>query len=528
MKTAKIYARYSSNNQTEQSIEGQIRVCREFAQRNGIIIVGTYIDRATTGTNDNREAFQQMLKDSDKKSFDYVLVYKLDRFSRNKYEMAIHRKYLKDNGVKILSAMENIPETPEGVLLESLLEGMNQYYSEELSQKTLRGLRETRIKGNFPGGRVNFGYRVKNQKAVIHEEEAAIVREIFSRYANGARLIDLANELNERGILNKGKKFSTNVLYYMLENKKYIGLHTNRGVTYDNIFPAIVSKEVFDAVQKRILANKYGKHVSDVDYLLKGKVFCGYCGKPLHSATGGKPLHSATGTSSNGTIWRYYKCGSIKKRTGCQNESLKKEQLEQIVLDTLKKALIEPNNLSIVVNGIIELHRQQLTDDTQLRILEKESQHTEKAIANLLTAIEAGIFTDSTKSRLQELEEKKKELEEKILVEKSKVKASISREEIETYLKYAIQQSPKPLLDLLLQKVVVYKDRIKIYMKCVGDIPSDGSPDENNTPDGTDSVRGLLILSYSIQIKRKLPHGGRGKKRNYITQIRDFSIELYL
>ena len=190
--------------------------------------------------------------------------------------------------------------------------------------------------------------------------------------------------------------------------------------------------------------------------------------------------------------------------------------------------MIEPNNLSIVVNGIIELHRQQLTDDTQLRILEKESQHTEKAIANLLTAIEAGIFTDSTKSRLQELEEKKKELEEKILVEKSKVKASISREEIETYLKYAIQQSPKPLLDLLLQKVVVYKDRIKIYMKCVGDIPSDGSPDENNTPDGTDSVRGLLILSYSIQIKRKLPHGGRGKKRNYITQIRDFSIELYL
>lgn len=173
-------------------------------------------------------------------------------------------------------------------------------------------------------------------------------------------------------------------------------------------------------------------------------------------------------------------------------------------------------------------YKQQLADDTQLRILEKESQHTEKSITNLLTAIEAGIFTDSTKSRLQELEEKKKELEEKILVGKSIVKASISRDEIETYLKYAILQSPKPLLDLLLQKVVVYKDRIKIYMKCVGDTPSDDSPDENDTPDGTDSVRGLLILSYSIQIDRKLPHGGRGKKRNYITQIRDFSIELYL
>ena len=131
MKTGVEYLRYSSDRQTEQSIEGQKRVCDEFAKRNDIVIVDTYIDRAMTGTNDNREAFQQMLKDSDKKAWDFVLVYKLDRFSRNKYEMAIHRKHLKDNGIKILSAMENIPDTPEGILLESLLEGMNQYYSAE-------------------------------------------------------------------------------------------------------------------------------------------------------------------------------------------------------------------------------------------------------------------------------------------------------------------------------------------------------------------------------------------------------------
>lgn len=134
MKTAAVYARYSSANQTEQSIEGQLRVCREYAERNDIVIVKTYIDRAMTGTNDNREDFQRMLKDSDKKQWEFLLVYKLDRFSRNKYEMAIHRKHLKDNGIKILSAMENIPDSPEGVLLESLLEGINQYYSEELSQ----------------------------------------------------------------------------------------------------------------------------------------------------------------------------------------------------------------------------------------------------------------------------------------------------------------------------------------------------------------------------------------------------------
>ena len=113
MKTAVIYARYSSDRQTEQSIEGQVRVCNDYAERNDILIVNQYIDRATTGTNDNREAFQQMMKDSDKKAWDFVLVYKLDRFSRNKFEMAMHRKHLKDNGIKILSAMENTRTVPK-------------------------------------------------------------------------------------------------------------------------------------------------------------------------------------------------------------------------------------------------------------------------------------------------------------------------------------------------------------------------------------------------------------------------------
>jgi DNA invertase Pin-like site-specific DNA recombinase len=135
MKTAVIYARYSSDNQTEQSIEGQLRVCEEYAQKNDILILDTYIDRAMTGTNDNRADFQRMIKDSARKEWNYVLVYKLDRFSRDKYATAIHKKTLKDNGVKVLSAMENIPDTPEGIILESLLEGMNQYYSAELSQK---------------------------------------------------------------------------------------------------------------------------------------------------------------------------------------------------------------------------------------------------------------------------------------------------------------------------------------------------------------------------------------------------------
>ena len=175
MKSAVIYARYSCDAQTEQSIEGQLRVCHEYAERNGIVIVDTYIDRAMTGTNDNRPDFQRMIKDSNKKQWDYVLVYKLDRFSRNKYESIKYKHTLSKNNVKVVSAMENIPDTPEGIILESLLEGMNQYYSAELSQKVKRGMKETRLKGLYQGGTLPYGYKLDGRKVVIDEENTTEV-----------------------------------------------------------------------------------------------------------------------------------------------------------------------------------------------------------------------------------------------------------------------------------------------------------------------------------------------------------------
>lgn len=166
MKTAAIYARYSCENQTEQSIEGQLRVCQEYAASLGILIVETYIDRAMSGTNDNRAAFQQMLKDSSKKQFQFVIVYKLDRFARNKVESVINKKTLQDNGVTLLSAMERITDTPEGHMMETILEGFNQYFSEELAQKVKRGMRETRLKGLYQGGGVPFGTLLCNRRKV--------------------------------------------------------------------------------------------------------------------------------------------------------------------------------------------------------------------------------------------------------------------------------------------------------------------------------------------------------------------------
>lgn len=224
MKTAVIYARYSSDKQNEQSIEGQLRVCQDFAKRNDIIILDTYIDRAMTGTNDKRAEFQRMIKDSEKHNFEIVLVYKLDRFSRNKYETAMHKKTLRDNGVKIVSAMENIPDTPEGIILESLLEGMAEYYSAELAQKVRRGRNESRQKGNYVGGGVPYGYKVENKKLVINSEEAEIVKYIYQEYSNGVFVRDIISTLTEKRIFNRGKIFARNTVYDMLKRELYSGI----------------------------------------------------------------------------------------------------------------------------------------------------------------------------------------------------------------------------------------------------------------------------------------------------------------
>ena len=542
MKTCVIYARYSSNSQTEQSIEGQIRVCREYAQRNNLAVAGTYIDRAMTGTNDNREQFQKMLKDSDKKAWDYVLCYKLDRFSRNKYEMAIHRKHLKDNGVKILSAMENIPDSPEGILLESLLEGMNQYYSEELSQKTKRGLRETRIKGNYMGGPINYGYSVKHEnigdqtvaKVVINEEEAPILLHIFEAYAAGKRIHDIVRELDDKGVKNRGNPFTVNSIYFMLQQEKYTGVYNFNGETFTHIYPAIIPKELFRIVRKRIDKNKTGKHVIGLDYILMGKCFCGYCGRQLRSAAG---------TTTDGTILRYYRCPYSKKDVNCHNKSVRKEVLEQIVIDALTNEITKPENIALITDNVFALYTAKFTDDSDLHRYEKELATTDKAIKNILAAIEEGIFTPSTKQRLNELEEKKIKLEQAITIESAKEKNMLTRADIERYICDAMKLTAKQMIELLVERIDVYADKICIKLR-YSDTPPDITTDndslsdndikkiELNTakarPDWKFSCRGGLVFTFSKSHTISRQHTYKSGRTRIHTCATTFIVELYI
>ena len=237
--TAVIYARYSSDNQREESIEGQIRECTAYAEKNGITIVKHYIDRAISAKTDNRPEFQQMIKDSDKKLFDIVLVWKLDRFARNRYDSARYKTQLKKNGVKLMSATEIISDGPEGIILESVLEGYAEYYSADLSEKVIRGMTENALKGKFSGGAIPFGYTINaDRRFEIDPLTASFVAEAFQRYNDGQTMREIQDWFNEKGIKNKrGGPMTFNVIQHMLSNRRYIGELKYRDVLIPDAIP---------------------------------------------------------------------------------------------------------------------------------------------------------------------------------------------------------------------------------------------------------------------------------------------------
>lgn len=271
-----IYARYSSHNQREESIEGQLKVCYEYAKRNDYNVIAEYIDRAQTGTNDNREQFQKMIEDSNKKCFEFVLVYQLDRFARNRYDSATYKTKLKKNGVRVISARENISDDASGILMESMLEGMAEYYSVELGQKVKRGMAINGEKCLYNGGYIEIGLKVdkETKKYQIDEETAPTVRKMFEMYRSGSTIVQIMQYLKSIGITyTKGR------IRNVLENKKYIGTYTYKGKETPNVIPPIIDNELFEDVQKILAKNKKSRArlKTKTEYILTTKLFCGHC-----------------------------------------------------------------------------------------------------------------------------------------------------------------------------------------------------------------------------------------------------------
>ena len=499
MKTAVIYARYSSDSQTEQSIEGQLRVCQDYAQRNDILILNTYIDRAMTGTNDNRPDFQQMIKDSANKDFQYVIVYKTDRFSREKYALATYKKKLKDNGVKLLSATENIPDSPEGIILESVIEGMAEYYSAELSQKVRRGMNETRLKGNFTGGNIIYGYKVENHKVIVDEEKAEVVRFIYEQYSIGTYVKDIISTLTERRIFNKGKPFARNTIYNILKNEKYAGIYRFNDEVFDNMYPAIVPTEIYDKVRKKTDINKYGKRSVEVVYLLRHKLKCGYCGMPISAETG---------TASNGNKKHYYKCLGRKRNNGCTKSMVRKEEFENFILDNILSILESPKYMNNIIDGLMKVQEMQSNGSSVLNSLLREHKQVESTLNNIMKAVEQGIINNTTNKRMKELETQIEELDRQIIIEKSKQTFKLSREDFKKFYIQALKLNPKMLIDYVIKEIVLYEDSLEITFNS----PIKRSPDTN---------QGFFVLSF---IKQLLKYAQYTKAFNMI----DMEIKVYV
>lgn len=467
MKTAVIYARYSSDSQTEQSIEGQLRVCEEFAKANDILILAKYIDRAMTGTNDMRPDFQRMIRDSARKEWTYVLVYKLDRFSRNKYEATIHKNTLKKNGVKVLSAMENIPDTPEGIILESLLEGMNQYYSADLSQKVKRGMRENRAKGHYQGGGLPYGYKVVDKKVIIDEEKAETVRFIFEQYSIGVFVKDIIKALTARGVLYKGKPFAKNTIYGILKNVKYSGVYYHGDEKVDNMYPQIVPTHIFEIVRAKAKQNESGKSSIKTVYLFRHKMKCGYCGHPISSETG---------TARNGEIKRYYKClGRKVYHNGCEQSVHSKEALEGAIVTAIIREFSKPQTLNGIVKNLLKLQDKYCTDNPKVKTIAREKTKIDNALDNLMSAIDQGIVSKTTKKRLTELEAQQEALECELLIEKSKTAVKVPESFIREYYEEALRLEATMIVNLLVKEVVLYNDRIEVHFNT----PLRNCPDES-------------------------------------------------
>ena len=456
--TGVIYARYSSDNQREESIEGQLRECKAFAEKNDIQIVNTYIDRALSAKTDNRPDFQRMIKDSEKGLFDTVIVWKLDRFARNRYDSAHYKSILRKNGAKVISATEMISDTAEGVLLESMLEGMAEYYSAELSEKVIRGLTENALKCKYNGGTLPIGYTIdKNQYFQIDPLTAPAVLNSFKQYAEGASMQEVTDNMNIKGIRTKrGGKISINSVTRMLHNHRYIGEYKYNDITKPGGIPAIIPEDLFNRVQERMAANKKApaKHKAEDEYLLTTKLFCGKCGCLMVGESG-------TSHQKN-KVHRYYKCVSVKNHKGCDKKTVRKEWIENLVIAQIRSIIFDDELIDILADSIMRL---QSAENTALPLLKMQYAETQKAIDNLLNAIQQGILTPSTKQRMEELEQQKSELSVQIMKEEM-TKPSLTKDQIVFWL-YRFRklntdklEHRRRLIDSFVNAIFLYDDRI--------------------------------------------------------------------
>lgn len=478
------YNRFSSDNQRAESIDAQKRFNYEYAKKNNIQIIKDYSDEAVSGKTDDRPAFQQMLADAKLGLFDVVICHKVDRFARNRIESAINKYNLRKNGVKVVFSGQSIDDTPEGQLMEGILESFAEYYSLNLAKETMKGLRENALKCKFNGGYVPFGYSVdpNTKMYLVNEEEAPLVQLIFKMYCDGMTYPQIAGRLNELGAKTRmGREFTFSTIHDILRNDKYIGVYTfnrrqarsidgkrnNRSRKDDSEIiripggiPQIVPTDLFLEAQRAMDRAKRGSRKAKEVYLLSGLIICGECGKPYC----GNRKHNGSGQ-----IYTSYRCNGR-----CGNTEISKEKLEQMVFEELIDNIFSKRALKSLVKKLNDyLKSKKQNENKQFDIIKSKIENILMEQNNIISAIAKGYDQPIFKQKLNELDEQLKVYRYEYEILKIKLdEKEITQEQIERNLMEQRQHvlnrdliESKHFISSYVESVIIGKDDVEINLK---------------------------------------------------------------
>lgn len=458
---AVIYARYSSHNQRDVSIEQQYAACEKFAAEKGYTVIEHYADRAISGRTDNRPSFQRMMKDAHGGSFDFVISWKSNRMGRNMMQAMVNEAKLADLGIRCLYVEEDFDDTAAGRFSLRTMMNVNQFYTENLAEDVRRGMMDNARKCKV-NNKPPLGYRRgADGRYEIYEPDAAIVREIFCRLLDGWSIMDLMTDLNRRGIkTSRGNEWSVQSFQHILSNEKYIGVYKYADVVIEDGIPAILDRETFDRVQKLLKEKKRprGKQRMNADYLLSGKVFCGKCGSPMSAMAG---------TSKSGKKFTYYACSRRRYDHTCDKKHEPQEALDDYVIEAVRSEIMDDRRVDWIVDGYTKAVAI-VRNDTKKDALQEELDAVNKEIGNFLKAIGAGIFNEFTQQRMDELRDTRKDLEEAIRLEEAASRLP-SPEDVGGWL-YSLRsgdwtdrQFLKEVVRVFVRAVYVFDDKITIH-----------------------------------------------------------------
>ena len=498
MKTAWAYARFSSDHQREESIDAQLRAIEDYCAKNGYVLTNISRDEAKSATTDDRPHFQQMFSDINRTPPpDVVIVHKLDRFARDRYDSAFYKRKLKEKGIFLISVLENLDDSPESIILESVLEGMNEYYSKNLAREVKKGKNETAHQCKHNGGNPPLGYDIDEKgDYVINPIEAEIVRQIFDMYTKDISYQRMAEILNKQGARTKwGRPFSHNSFHDLLKQEKYKGLFVygktavplgkkridkkSADIVVDGGVPAIVDTEIWEKVNEKMKKNRKRNSAKTAKrvYLLSGLIFCGACNGPMTGNT--------RKSGSSKSIFSSYECVNRKKRKTCDAKGIRKEYIEETVIDYLVNEFFQEDNVWKLVHKLKEHSKKYRTESgDQLLALKAELAKEQKELDNILALIEAGSGKPWMVEKGDQHYERINYCKEKIShIENISETAQLTDQQMYDYIikdrdiKNKSPENQKKIIQTYVEKVVIFNDHIDIHLI----VTTNGADEGNRT-----------------------------------------------